>query len=251
MKDPRRRIAGAYETLLAAYGPQSWWPSEGPFETMVGAVLTQHASWRNAERAIDALRARGLLRPEAVVDAPATTLTRAVRHAGSYRRKSETIRALAREIAARPGGLDGLLAMEPDALRNLLLGVRGVGPETADAMVLYAARRPSFVVDAYTFRFAERHGLVETGASYDRVQALFESALPCEADVYGECHALIVRLGKERCRPTPRCAGCPLEGDLPAVPPAPPKARRGPGVAGPARRKTARRLDLGRPRGQS
>jgi len=252
MKDPRERIAETYDVLLAAYGPQAWWPSEGPFETMVGAVLTQHASWRNAELAIDALRARGLLEPGAVAAAPAATLARTIRRSGSYRRKSETIRALVREIAARPDGLDGLLSMEPDVLRALLLGIRGIGRETADAIVLYAARRPSFVVDAYTRRFAERHRLVEAGASYGRVQALFESALPRDAGVYGECHALIVRLGKERCRPAPRCAGCPLEADLPGGRPALlPPAPREPGAAGPVRRKTSGRLDMGRRRRQS
>jgi endonuclease-3 related protein len=209
------RLLKVYGKLLDAYGPQGWWPSESPFETMLGAVLTQHTAWRNAERALAALRARGPLTPERIASADEGELATVVRPAGSFSRKARTLKALVDAVGRSSPGLDRVLSLERAPLRTLLLGVNGVGPETADAIMLYAAAVPAFVVDAYTRRFAARHRIV-TGGTYMEIQSTFEAALPADAGLFAEYHALLVRLGKERCRPRPRCSGCPLEHDLPA-----------------------------------
>jgi len=214
MKSPADRIAAAYDTLLAAYGPQGWWPSRSPLETMLGAVLTQHTSWRNAELALRALGARGLLAQPELARTPEKTLAGLIRASGSFRRKAGTIKDLADAIRQGPGDVEGFLALGDGALRGALLKIRGIGPETADAIMLYAARRPVFVVDSYTRRYAERHGIIVSRATYGEVQALFARALPRDAGTYAECHALLVRLGKEHCRSTRRCGGCPLAPDL-------------------------------------
>jgi endonuclease-3 related protein len=214
MKSPADRIAAAYDTLLAAYGPQGWWPSRSPFETMLGAVLTQHTSWRNAELALLALGARGLLGPAELARTPEGALASVIRASGSFRRKAGTIKGLANAIREGPGDVEGFLALGNDALRGALLGIRGIGPETADAIMLYAARRPVFVVDSYTRRYAERHGITVGRATYGEIQALFARALPSDAGMYAECHALLVRLGKEHCRAAMHCGGCPLALDL-------------------------------------
>ncbi|MBM3307453.1 MAG: hypothetical protein FJY74_03920 [Candidatus Eisenbacteria bacterium] len=214
MASPQDRVSDAYRTLLSVYGPQGWWPSRGPFEMMVGAVLTQHASWRNAERAIEAMRSLGLLAPEAIVRTSPAALARIIRSSGPFTRKAETLIALAWAVREHGRGLEQFLSLNAETLRTTLLAIRGIGPETADAIVLYAAGKAAFVVDAYTRRFVVRHGLVPQRASYAAIQELFTRALPQDVSVYAECHALLVRLGKDRCRATRRCAGCPLEGDL-------------------------------------
>ncbi len=213
-RTPGPRLLEAYAALLEAYGPQGWWPSESSFETIVGAVLTQNTAWRNAERAIAALRTHGALTTEGMAALGRGRLEELVRPSGFYRQKARTLLNILAVIARFDDGLDGLLAIDGERLRAWLLTITGVGPETADAILLYAKRHPRFVVDAYTRRFVERHRLTQPGASYDDVQRLFERALPPDAPLYGECHALLVRLGKEHCRPTPRCESCPLERDL-------------------------------------
>jgi endonuclease-3 related protein len=208
----RTELLAVYEALFAAYGPQGWWPAETPFEVMVGAILTQNTNWRNVERAIGNLRAAGALTPAAMGRLRPGALAELIRPAGYFRVKSGRLRHLLRHLRLRHGGsVSRLLRLPQEALRAELLDISGIGPETADSILLYAAGHPSFVVDAYTKRILSRHGLVSEGAGYDQVREIFTRALPAETPLFNEYHALIVRLGKECCRPRlPRCASCPL-----------------------------------------
>lgn len=210
----RRALRGAYRALFAAFGPQEWWPARTPFEVMVGAILTQNTNWRNVERAVANLRAARALTPTAMRRLGPGELSALIRPAGYHRLKATRLGHLLAHIAARHrGSVARLLRLPGPALREELLGVHGIGPETADSIVLYAAGRPSFVVDAYTRRVFSRHGWCAPGGRYAEVQALFERSLPADARLFNEYHALIVRLGKEFCRPrAPRCAACPLGG---------------------------------------
>ena len=209
------RLRWAFESLLAAFGPQEWWPGGGPFEIMVGAVLTQNANWRNAQCAIERMREKGALTPAAVATMPLDHLEGLVRSAGAWKRKARTLSALAKAIQGEERGLPGLLAMHPDLLRRTLLAIHGIGSETADAIALYAGGHAVFVVDAYTRRFVERHGISGRRASYAEIQTLFEDALGHDAEAFAECHALLVELGKRFCRPEPLCDKCLLKKDLP------------------------------------
>jgi endonuclease-3 related protein len=208
------RVRRAFETLRTAFGPQNWWPGDGPFEIMVGAVLTQNSSWRNVERALERMRDADAMTHSAVADLPIERVEELVRPAGSWRRKARTVAALARAVERHGGGPRAFLAKEPGRLRETLLAVHGIGPETADSILLYAGGHPVFVVDAYTRRYLARHGLAPERARYADVQELFERALGGGVEALAECHALMVELGKRFCRPTPSCPECPLKGDL-------------------------------------
>jgi endonuclease-3 related protein len=201
---PSRRIYGA---LLEAYGPQGWWPGESDAEVCVGAVLTQNTSWKNVEAALSNLRSEGVLHDLGAIErCPLPRLAEWVRPAGFASRKAPTLKRLAAYLNRSCRGEPSRLAERGRATaRRELLAIRGIGPETADAILLYAARIPVFVSDAYARRVAERHGLVRPPATYD-------------TGIYNEYHALLVRVGKERCRRTdPLCEGCPLEPLLPEV----------------------------------
>ncbi|QDU87151.1 Ultraviolet N-glycosylase/AP lyase [Pirellulimonas nuda] len=211
-------IDQAYRRLLEAYGPQHWWPAQTPMEMIVGAVLVQHTAWRNVERAITQLQAAGLLEPGPLARAPQEELAQLIRVAGPHRVKARRLQCVAQFIVDRYGGsLDAMFADDPQTLRASLLGVHGIGPETADCIMNYGAGAPRFVVDAYARRVAGRHGWLDAKAPYAAVQQWFESRLPADAPLLGELHALIVKVGVEHCRPTPRCAGCPLECMLPGA----------------------------------
>jgi endonuclease-3 related protein len=201
-----------YDALLAAYGPQDWWPGETPFEMMVGAVLTQNTNWKNVEKAIANLKREGLLDPFALHAASPERIAEVIRPAGYYNVKA---RRLGNLIAALVDGFDGDLerffAGSVDTLRERLYSISGIGLETADSIVLYAAERPTFVVDAYTFRVTARHGLIYPEAGYEELKSLFEDNLPAEVALFNEYHALIVKVGKDHCKKRPQCAGCPLE----------------------------------------
>jgi endonuclease-3 related protein len=209
------RIRWAFDTLSAEFGPQNWWPGGGPFEIMVGAVLTQNSSWRNAERALARMKEADAMTHEAIAQLSIERLETLVRPAGSWRRKARTVAELARTVDRQGGGLRSFLATEPERLREALLAVHGVGPETADAILIYAGGHPVFVVDAYTRRYLTRHGLLSGRASYGHAQQVFERALGLDVARLGECHALMVELGKRFCRPSPSCLNCPLNADLP------------------------------------
>lgn len=207
-----------YRRLFDAFGPQHWWPGESAFEVLVGAVLTQNTSWRNVERAIQNLRDADLLEPAVLYAVPVEELEELIRPAGYYRVKAKRLRRLLEFIVDRYGGsLEMMFDADPDDLRERLLGVHGIGPETADSILLYAGQIPSFVVDAYTHRVFTRHGWIGFDADYHQVQEYIEGELPREAALYNEYHALLVRLGKDYCRKTkPKCPECPLCEMLPA-----------------------------------
>jgi len=207
------KIRVFYGAMLASLGPQGWWPAETPFEVVVGAVLTQNTNWKNVERAIAGLRRENLLDPRALEAVDADRLAEAIRPSGYYRVKARRLKNLMHLLAERFGGdLDALLALPTGALRETVLSVSGIGPETADSILLYAAGRPVFVVDAYTARILYRHGMVEGDVTYDDLQSLFHGALAEDADLFGEYHALLVAVGKRWCnKRAPQCGGCPLE----------------------------------------
>ena len=200
-----------FEQLLKTFGPQAWWPAETPFEVMVGAVLTQNTAWTNVERAIANLKASGAFEPEALLLMPDPELAALIRPAGYYNVKARRLKALLDYFVMRYRADPARMRAEPPAmLRRELLDVNGVGPETADSILLYALGHPSFVVDAYTRRIFSRLGMVEAGIDYHSLQRRFMDALPEDPTIYNEYHALIVTLGKEICRPQPKCGRCPL-----------------------------------------
>ena len=207
------RIVDMHDLLLDAYGPQGWWPSRSSFETVVGAVLTQGTAWTNVEKAIRALRSAGVLSPEAMTELPHAHLTALIRPAGFFTRKADTLRSLLTKAESEFGGFDGLLSAPPSELRETLLSVRGVGPETADAVLLYAAGHPAFPVDTYARRVLGRHRIIDERAPYDDVAHLVVESLEGNERTLNEFHALVVRVGKDFCRSRPRCRGCPGESD--------------------------------------
>jgi endonuclease-3 related protein len=203
-----------YRRLLASYGPQGWWPARTPFEMMAGAIITQNTAWTSVEKAVRALRAARALTPRGLLGLPRGQLEAAVRPAGYFRQKSRRLRILARWYR---DGCDSRVppaSVPTAALRASLLELEGVGPETADSILLYAFGRPVFVVDAYTRRILHRLGhLPREKADYGDVQAFFHRALPPDAPIFNEYHALLVRHAKERCRKSaPACIPCPLQG---------------------------------------
>jgi len=209
------QLMRVYERLLARFGPQKWWPARSPFEVMVGAVLTQNTAWTNVEKAIRNLRAAGLLSARKLVGAPRDVVAELVRPSGYYNVKADRLLSFARWFWERYGGRVSAMRGATQELRAELLAVRGIGEETADSMLLYALGRPVFVVDAYTRRVLVRHGLLGAKAPYSEVQRFFEERLPRDASLYNEFHALWVALGKDVCRPSPRCEVCPLRECLP------------------------------------
>jgi endonuclease-3 related protein len=200
---------GVHDELYAHYGPQHWWPGESPFEVMVGAILTQNTAWTNVEKAIAALAAADCLDPEAIAALPHERLAAWLRPVGYFNVKARRLKAFCAWYR-QAGALEALNALPTAELRRALLAVHGVGPETADDMLLYAFERPVFVIDAYTRRLFGRLGLVDESAGYEHLRAWFEQALGPDTALYNECHALIVRHAKHVCRPRPRCAQCVL-----------------------------------------
>jgi endonuclease-3 related protein len=204
-------IRGLHERLLAAWGPQGWWPGGNNGNVVIGAVLTQNTSWKNVERALANLEARGLRDLRALATARRDRLARLIRPVGYFNIKAQRLQSVARWFVEEWACDWDRLRRAPTAgLRQALLGVHGIGQETADSILLYGFDHPVFVVDAYTKRVLVRHGLVGEGARYEEIQALFHRHLPRDAATYNECHALLVRLGNRLCRRVPRCAECPL-----------------------------------------
>ena len=215
---PRRRAANAtrlleiYNRLFAHFGPQRWWPAETACEMIVGAVLTQNTAWRNVEKAIAHLRARRLLDLFALHNVADADLADAIRPSGFFNLKTRRLKALVGWIVRRHGGSFEQMFSEPPAvLREELLTVEGIGPETADSILLYAGQRPIFVIDAYTRRIFLRHGFIEAADDYSAIQRIFMKHLPHDAALFNEYHALIVRTAKDYCKKRePDCAACPL-----------------------------------------
>ena len=179
----------------------------------VGAILTQNTNWGNVARAITALKDQDLLTPQALHELPETELARLIRPTGYYNLKARRLKNFLDFLANHyENSMAHLAAADLASLRPALLSIKGVGPETADSILLYALAKPTFVVDAYTFRILSRHGLIAEGCAYEELRQLFMEHLPAQVDLYQEYHALLVRLGKEWCRPQPRCAACPVDG---------------------------------------
>jgi endonuclease III related protein len=206
-----------YDALLRAHGPQFWWPGRTRFEIIVGAILTQNTSWTNVEHAISALRREKLLTPAAIDRVSITHLAQLIRSSGYFRQKARKLKEFVSFLRRdHQGSLNKLFATPTPQLREQLLAVHGIGPETADSILLYAGQHKVFVVDAYTRRILERHGLIHPRASYDEIRALFERSLPNDASLFNEYHALIVHTGKHFCRKRqPDCQHCPLRPFLP------------------------------------
>lgn len=195
-----------------AYGDPGWWPGDTPFEVAVGAVLTQNTTWRNVERAIGRLKVADLLTPEALRELTAEELAGYIVPAGYYNVKARRLKSLMDFLWAECGGRVETLAVMPvNEARGKLLGVKGIGPETADSILLYAAGVPTFVVDAYTHRILNRHGLVPEEAGYEEVKAVFGDNLDPDVAMFNKFHALLVECGRLHCKPNPKCGGCPLE----------------------------------------
>ncbi|MDD5222534.1 MAG: endonuclease III domain-containing protein [bacterium] len=208
---PRQRLLKIYRRLEKAYGPQGWWPAKGDFEMIVGAILTQNTSWANVTRALDNLQRAGLLTPKKMAGLAAVELGGHIRPAGYFRQKSRTLKEFLRFLReGYRGNLEDMLASGQEKLRAGLLGVRGIGPETADSIVLYAGHYPVFVVDAYTGRIFRCQGLIAEGAKYAEIQGMVMAGLEPDERLFNEFHALLVHLGKTHCRKNPRCEGCPL-----------------------------------------
>jgi endonuclease-3 related protein len=217
----RRRLFRLYDALLRRFGPQGWWPARSAFEGVVGAILTQGTAWANVERAIAALRRAGGLRRGELQRLPPRRLAMLVRSSGFYRVKAGRLHAFLRHLARRHAGrLRRFLRQPAPALRAELLSIPGIGPETADSILLYAAGRPVFVVDAYTRRILSRHRVVAPDVGYAELRALLMDHLPRDPALFNEYHALLVRVAKEYCRASvARCTECPLRFDLRGRPP--------------------------------
>jgi endonuclease-3 related protein len=200
------RLMRIYQQLLDRYGAQHWWPAETPFEVMVGAVLTQNTAWSNVEKAIDNLKALDRLSLEALLAMPSDSLVTQIRPAGYFNIKAKRLLSLCHFLQQNPA-LEGV---DTDTLRQRLLSVHGIGPETADDILLYAFNRAVFVIDAYTRRLFSRLGLIGHDYGYETLRAGFEAALQCDAGLFNEYHALIVVHAKAHCRKKPLCTGCPL-----------------------------------------
>jgi len=214
----RLQLIPYFDAMLATHGPQFWWPGRTRFEVIVGAILTQNTSWTNVERAIANLRRERLLSPAAIERIPLHRLATLIRSSGYFRQKARKLKAFVEFLCARyQGSLNRLFATPTGDLREQLLSVHGIGPETADSILLYAGEHPVFVVDAYTRRLLERHRMARGNESYDEIRQLFESSLPSDPKLFNEYHALIVYTGKHFChKRQPDCQRCPLQQFFPA-----------------------------------
>ena len=214
MSQKKKILLELYSRLFEAFGPRYWWPGDSGFEVAVGAILTQNTAWRNVTKAIKNLKDKGLLSPEALYHVPVEDLASLIRPAGYYNIKAQRLKHfmqfLFRESA---GNLDRLLAEDLDTLRSKLLSINGIGPETADSILLYAGNKTTFVVDTYTKRILFRHSLIPEEVSYDEVRNFFMDCLEPDAAMFNEYHALLVYLGHAFClKKNPKCPGCPAKG---------------------------------------
>jgi len=206
-----------YDALFQAHGEQHWWPGQTPFEVIVGAILVQNTNWQNAARAIANLRRAKLLTPAALETVPQAKLARLIRSSGYFRQKARKLKAFVNFLRTEHRGSLTHMFRTPTAnLREQLLSIHGIGPETADSILLYAGNHPVFVVDAYTRRILQRHGLATGKESYEEIRGLFEKSLPNDPQLFNEFHALIVHTGKNFCRTrAPLCSQCALRALLP------------------------------------
>lgn len=208
------KLIGYFDKLLLSFGPQHWWPARSPFEVIIGAILTQNTSWKNVEKAISNLRGENLLDPGALVSLDDSHLAKLLKPAGYFNIKTRRVKAfLSFLMDEYQGELKGLFKGDLMVIRSKLLSINGIGPETADSILLYAGGYPIFVVDAYTVRIMARHGIVSNEVSYNEVQEVFMDYLPLDPKLFNEYHALLVKTGKKYCKKKePLCSGCPLNG---------------------------------------
>ena len=206
------QLTEIYRLLLARYGPQHWWPGDTPFEVIVGAILTQSAAWGNVEKAISNLKRAGAMTPSSLRKLPLGKLAKLIYPSGYYNAKALKLKSFVEYLEeAHEDSLEKLFSLDTQRLRNELLNIHGIGPETADSIILYAARKPIFVVDAYTRRILTRLGLNPLRDNYSTYQAIFMGNLPANEKLFNEYHALLVRHGKEVCRKVPLCDNCCLK----------------------------------------
>jgi endonuclease III related protein len=212
-KEMNNELLSIHDILLKRFGPQDWWPGDTPFEVVIGAILTQSTSWTNVEKAIDNLKKKDLLSPDGLHRIDTAELAIHIKSAGYYNAKAKKLKEFMNHLYTNHSGkLDRMFESDAKALRVELLSIWGIGPETADSIVLYAAEKPEFVVDAYTKRIFSRMGYVKEDITYEGLKEFSEQNLPRDVKIYNEFHALLVRLGKEHCKKTnPMCSGCPLE----------------------------------------
>lgn len=204
-------LISIFDKLYSCFGPQHWWPAESKFEILVGAILTQNISWTNVEKAITNLSDKDILSLEGILKADIEDLALLIKPAGYYNQKSRYLKNMCQYISKNYGSLDLFLSQDIDFLRKELLNIKGIGPETADSIILYAAEKPVFVIDTYTKRIFSRLGLIRPNISYDKAQSLFMGNLPKDVMLFKEYHALIVRLGKDYCiNKKPHCQNCPV-----------------------------------------
>jgi endonuclease-3 related protein len=202
-----------YNRLFEHLGPSHWWPGDSPVEVMVGAILTQNTAWSNVSLAIERLKQKGVLSASALNKIDETLLAEWIRPAGYFRLKAGRLKNFFKFfLSAYQGKIDKMENEPLEDLRQRLLEIKGIGPETADSILLYALKQPTFVVDAYTHRIFSRHGLIDQESGYEDLRSFFMDRLPADPDLYNEYHALLVRLGKEYCKKSrPRCEECPLK----------------------------------------
>lgn len=210
---PKETLLNIYNDMFQAFGPQHWWPADDDFEVIVGAILTQSVSWKNVEKAIDNLKKEGLMSLEAILSADNEKLAGLIRSTMYYNQKAKKLKNFCQYIARNyEGDIHNFFKNDVSQMRDQLLGIKGIGPETADSIILYAAEKPIFVVDAYTRRIFSRLGFFCPDVSYDEMQSFFMDNLPLDTALFNEYHALIVRLGKECCKNKgPLCSECPVK----------------------------------------
>jgi endonuclease-3 related protein len=212
----RKPLMRIFELLYDAYGPLRWWPAETRFEVCVGAILTQNTAWTNVEKAINSLKEANVLTPGAMNRLDGAALAELIRPSGYFNSKSRTLREfVAWLFTHHAGSLERMFAGDWQELRRMLLAVRGIGPETADSILLYAGDKPTFVVDSYTRRLFHRLGFLPESAGYDLTRRMFMDSLPADVQLFNEYHALIVEQCKRFCRKKPVCEGCPLSAICP------------------------------------
>lgn len=207
-----KNLLKIFKKLFSFYGPQYWWPGDSPFEIAVGAILTQNTNWGNVEKAIKNLKDAKVLSAKALYELPVQKLASLIRPAGYFNIKAKRLKSFIEFLVNDYSGSMKMMGKEDtESLRRKLLSINGIGPETADSILLYALDKPVFVVDAYTRRVLSRHGILDYNAPYDEYQRLFHQELDEDVPLFNEFHALFVRVGKDFCRPKPECDGCPLK----------------------------------------
>ncbi len=208
----KKTLPEIYSKLYNSFGPQHWWPGETSFAISVGAILTQNTNWTNVEKAIRNLKENNVLTAGRLDKLGTKKLASLIRPSGYFNVKAGRLKSFLSYLSSHHNrSLKIMKKGDTQILRKELLSVNGIGPETADSILLYALEKPVFVIDAYTRRVLKRHGLASDDMTYNELQAIFHEALPADVRLYNEYHALFVKLGKEFCRPKPRCEVCPLE----------------------------------------